>query len=184
MIEVNISSIHLSYSFSGESMKCNLDIPYPKIKVQKKDSGIAKMLMHSYAGDVSEDTAIHQYIFQSFLLQDVNNEISNILEEIGKVEMHHLRILGLLIKELGVYPLYLDPIVDRYEFWNGNYVCYDTDLFHMLKADIESEKKAILEYNSLIHVIDDRYIKEILKRIVLDERLHLEILEKLLLSID
>lgn len=165
-------------------MKCNLDIPYPKIKVQKKDSSVAKMLMHSYAGDVSEDTAIHQYLFQSFLLQDINSEIAAILEEIGKVEMYHLKILGLLIKELGVYPLYLDPIVDRCEFWNGNYVCYDTDLFHMITADIDAEKKAILEYNSLIHVIEDANIKEILKRIVLDERLHLEILEKLLLSID
>lgn len=164
-------------------MKCNIDLAYPKVRVMKKDSSVAKLLMHSYAGNVSEDTAIHQYLYQSMVLKDEYREISEILSCISKTEMHHLRILGLLIKELGVYPVYLDPVVDNYEFWTSKYVCYENSIEKMLLADIEMEKKAILEYNSLIHVINDEYVKEILKRIVLDERLHIEILEKLLSTI-
>lgn len=160
-------------------MKCQLDIPYPKIQVREKNTQVAKLLLHSYAGDVSEETAIHQYLFQSFLAQDKNPEIAHILAEISKTEMYHLRTLGLLIKELGVYPVFFDPIIDSYSFWCSNYVSYNTDLCEMLSQDIEAEKRAIQNYNELIHVIDDEYVCEILKRIVLDERLHLEIFEKL-----
>lgn len=163
-------------------MKCTLDIPYPKIKVQKRNSLYAKLLMHSYVGDVSEDTAIHQYLYQSFLLEDQNEEIAHILEEIGKVEMRHLKILGLLIKELGVYPVYLDPTLGNYDYWNASYVCYECNLSSLLEADIESEKKAIYDYQRLIQVIDDKNIQAILKRIVLDEQLHMEIFKNLLKS--
>lgn len=164
-------------------MKCNVDIPYPKIRVQKKDVHIAKLLMHSYAGEISEETAIHQYLYQSFLLQDQKEEIAHILEEISKTEMYHLKILGLLIKKLGVYPVFLDPIVGHYEFWNSENVVYENSLSSMLQANIEAETHAIQTYRELIYVIDDPYIKEILKRIILDERLHLEIFETLLKSV-
>ena len=53
----------------------------------------------------------------------------------------------------------------------------------MLILNMEAEQKAILQYNSLIHVIEEEDVKTILKRIVLDERLHLEIFEKLLCSL-
>ena len=55
-------------------MKCMIDLPYPTIQVQKKDTYIAKLLMHSYAGEISEETAIHQYLYQSFLLQEQRSE--------------------------------------------------------------------------------------------------------------
>jgi len=164
-------------------MKCNVDIPYPEIPTLRKNPEVARMLMHAYAGEVSEDTAIHQYLFQSVILESENPEIAKILKNISRVEMHHLDILAHLIKELGVYPIYLDPVTDPHAFWNAKYVCYDTELYYLLKQDIESEKQAILGYNSLIHVIDDEIVKGILKRIVLDERLHLEIFEKLLQSL-
>jgi len=164
-------------------MKCTIDIPYPKIRVVHNDPLIVIFLMHIYAWDISEETAIHQYVYQSIFLQKDKKEISQILSEIAKVEMYHLQILGLLIKELGVYPMFLDPVVDKYEFWTSKYVCYDENLKKMIQANIRAEKKAIANYNSLIYVIEDIYVQEILKRIVLDERLHLEIFEKILLSL-
>ena len=164
-------------------MKCKVDIPYPKIMIKKKNPQMARMIMHSYAGDVSEDTAIHQYMFQSIVLQKETKEVAEILEQIAIVEMRHLQILGELIRELGVYPIYLDPIVDQHEFWSAKYVNYEVNLKEMLILNMEAEQKAILQYNSLIHVIDEEDVKTILKRIVLDERLHLEIFEKLLQSL-
>ncbi|MCI8575676.1 MAG: hypothetical protein HFI09_04315 [Bacilli bacterium] len=164
-------------------MKCNVDIPYPKIVVKKKDPETARMIMHSYAGDVSEDTAIHQYMFQSVVLQNSAKDVALILEKIAEVEMRHLKMLAELIRELGVYPIYLDPIVDKHEFWSAKYVNYEADLKEMLLLNMEAEKQAILQYNSLIHVIESDEVKIVLKRIVLDERLHLEIFEKLLQSL-
>lgn len=37
-----------------------------------------------------------------------------------------------------------------------------------------------MQYQSLIHVIEDQQVKEALRRIVVDEKIHLEIFEKLL----
>jgi bacterioferritin len=163
-------------------MKCNVDIPYPTIMIKKKDPQMARMIMHSYAGDVSEDTAIHQYMFQSVILKKEAKEIAEILEGIAFVEMRHLKILAELIRELGVYPIYLDPIIDQHEFWSAKYVNYETDIKEILLLNMEAERQAILQYNSLIHVIETPEVKVVLKRIVLDERLHLEIFEKLLQS--
>lgn len=165
-------------------MKYQMDIPYPKVRVMKKNPYLGKLLLHSYAGDVSEDTAIHQYLYQSLLMQDENLEIAEILEKISETEMHHLYILGKLIQCLGVYPVYVDPVVSKNCFWTSKYVDYNTNILEMLESDIEAEQKAIQTYQELIHVIDDKYVVEILKRIVLDERLHLEIFEKLKKSLD
>lgn len=161
-------------------MKCTLDIPYPSVRVSEKNPDLGRRLSHSFAGDVSEETAIHQYLFQSFLLQDSNAEISQVLESIGKVEMYHLKLLGLLMKKLGVYPVFYDFSIGNHEYWSSKYVSYDTNLEDMLKANIMAEKHAIFQYDAFISSTNDIYVQALIKRIVLDERLHLEIFEKLL----
>ncbi len=165
-------------------MKCQSELPYPALESISRNSQTAKLIMHSYAGDVSEDTAIHQYLFQSVVLKKKNPEVSEILEKIAIVEMHHLRYLAELIEQLGVYPVYVDSVVDTNEFWTSQYVFYDIDLESMLESDIEAERKAIMQYQSLIHVVLDEEVKNALKRIVIDEKIHLEILEKLLLTME
>lgn len=161
-------------------MKCTLDIPYPKIQVMEKNPILGKRISHSYAGDVSEDTAIHQYLFQSMMLKNQNDDISNILEEIAKVEMKHLEVLGLLMKELGIYPVYYDSSCGNHAYFTSKYAPYDTDLESMLLSNIMAERRAILQYDAIISSTSDIYVQNILKRIVLDERLHLEIFEKIL----
>ena len=45
----------------------------------------------------------------------------------------------------------------------------------MLEIDIESERRAIHDYQMLLTVINDDYIKELIERIILDEQIHLQI---------
>ena len=54
-----------------------------------------------------------------------------------------------------------------------------TDLKEMLRIDMESEKAAIKNYEEHKNIIDDKYIKEILSSIILDEKRHLEIFKSL-----
>ena len=153
-------------------MQVKVDIPYPEIKVKEKNIKLAKEILSSYAGSVSEDTAVHNYIFQYLILE--NDEIKNILKEIAIVEMHHLEILGELVKKLGLTPLYLSVSNDNTKWFSGEYVTYEKEL-----KNIRNEELAIKNYEKIIIGTDDEYVKYILKRIILDEKMHIQVFMKL-----
>lgn len=152
---------------------------YPKVRVEKPNLGYAKILLDDYAGKVSEDTAIHLYLYQHLVSDDLWEYYANTMEHIAIVEMHHLEILGKLIKLLGLDPAFVSPRDNHLVAWNTNYVSYTTDLEKMLEADIISETKAIQKYHEHIKMIDDIYIKHILLRIIEDEEIHLNIFNKM-----
>ncbi len=151
--------------------------PYPKIIVEKKNEYYAKILSHVYASNESELSAILQYSYETFIIED--EEIACTVEKIAEVEMHHLSILGKLIQKLGKSPIFADSSYCKNIYWNSDFIYYDTDLPTMMDVNIESEKNNIRNYQMLLRVIEDSYIQEILKRILEDEYLHLEIFMKI-----
>ena len=159
-------------------MKYCVDMPYPEVNVEKKDLELAKKLFNLYAGEISEDTSTHTYILQMLLYSD-NEEIKKILEGIAIVEMHHLEILGTLIKKLGLVPLFLSTDEDRVKWFSGKYITYEKSIKEAMLKNICIEKLAIKNYESLINETTDENVIHIIKRIILDERLHIEIFEKI-----
>lgn len=148
------------------------NLPYPDIKVEKENIEYAKLLMYPYASMISEDTATHLYMYQSFILDD---NIGRILENIAIVEMHHLEMLAKTINLLGLKPEYKSNDIP----WTSNYVNYNTNLKDILKINIEAETLAIKNYQNLIKVINDKYIRKMLERIIVDEEIHLKIFNDL-----
>lgn len=159
-------------------MKYKVDMPYPEVKVKNKDLELAKQIFNVYAGEVSEDTCTHSYILQKFLFSD-NEEIKQIFHGIAIVEMHHLEILGELIKKLGLIPLYLSVKNNNVEWFSGKYVASEKNIKDALLKNINMEKLAIKSYENIIQSTNDENIIHIMKRIILDERLHIEIFEKI-----
>ncbi len=161
-----------------------VNVAYPKIEVSRKDPLFAYKLLHTYAGNISELTAITQYSFQSFYLNEYK-DLSNILEQISETEMRHLKILAKLILALGLTPYYVTygcgntPIP-----WNADNVDYTTDYRDMLLSNVNSEVSAIRDYNRLINETNDPNIRNILKRIIMDEERHVEIFSELLRQYD
>ena len=161
-------------------MNCNIDIEYPEIKVERKNKEYAYYLLEDYAGVTSELTAITLYVYGHIINKETNKELSKTLKGIFISEMHHLEILGSLIKLLGVKPVYKTINNNTLTPWNSNYVNYETDPVKSLLFNIESEVKAIKQYKEHIELIDDIYIKKILERIILDEIEHIKCFNKLL----
>lgn len=159
-------------------MEYSVNLPYPKVKVIKKDIEIAKDVLNSYAGRVSEDTAVHNYVFQMMMQDD--HELKNILRGIAIVEMHHLEILGNLIYELGLTPLFTSVENNHTKWFSGEYVNYEKNWRQTLIDNIYEEETAIKNYEKIIAKTTDENVKHILKRIILDERVHIEIFTKLL----
>jgi bacterioferritin len=91
--------------------------------------------------------------------------------------MKHLDLLGATIYLLGALPKYRGSYTTYGQYWNGYFVNYDKDLKDMIKIDIQSEKEAIKNYKRHIEMIDDRYIKKLLERIILDEEKHIKLLK-------
>ena len=93
--------------------------------------------------------------------------------------MHHLEILGELVKKLGLTPLYLSVNNDKTKWFSGEYVTYEKELKNILLDNIRNEELAIKNYEKIIIQTDDEYVKYILKRIILDEKMHIQVFMKL-----
>lgn len=168
----------------NDDFKVVLDVPYPKIEISKKDTAFAYKLFKVYSGNISELTAIMQYSFQSFYLNNYK-DLSKIIENISKVEMHHLEILAKLILALGLTPYYVTYCCgNRANPWSADFADYTLDYRNMLITDINSEVTAIKDYNELINETNDPNVKEILRRIIMDEERHIEIFRELLRQYD
>ena len=146
--------------------------PYPKIENIKQDYRFGKMLYDSYAGSYGELTAITQYVYEN-ITNEENKELRNVLMRVAMDEMHHLKILGDLLVELGFIPYYMGS---RNNKWCSDRVKYKfSSVEEMMKYNIQTEKMAIKEYERLIENTEDKCIKDILSRIIKDEENHIRI---------
>lgn len=158
--------------------------PYPKARVEKPNIEYAKLLLENYAGDISEETAIHLYMYQHMVASDEMEEYAKTMEQIGIVEMRHLNLLGKTIKLLGLKPVYATLYNDNFiKPWNSSNVNYTTDIKEMLEVNIKNETKAIENYEKRIIQIEDKYIRELLSRIIEDEKIHLKIFKNLYVNL-
>ena len=156
--------------------------PYPEVKVAAPNLYYADLLIDDYAGMVSEFTAINQYLYHYFYFKDIDKELGEMLENISITEMLHMEILAETIKKLGGTPLMRGSYSTKGNFWNGSFIYYGTHLCERLKADIDAEYKAIDEYQKHICLIDDPHVQAILKRIILDEKVHIKLFNEALLK--
>lgn len=156
-------------------MKYAVNKDYPPIKVEKENPYYAQILLNNYASEISEETAIHLYLYQSLILD--NQELSTILEKIALVEMHHLKILGTAITKLGLKPLYGTIKNNFFTPWISTNVNYNTNIKQIFQNNIATEKRAIENYEKSRKLINDIYIKALITKIIEDEQLHVKIFE-------
>lgn len=162
---------------------CFLDKPYPKVEINEKNREKGLILLPAYAGTGSELTAINDYSYQSLIVQKDDSALYDTLECIALTEMKHFHILGEIIYAFGVLPkLYSNAPGRRHksQWWNGSFVDYTTLREIFLRENIRRENEAIKLYATLIDRIENTNVEEILERIILDERHHIEIFESFL----
>ena len=115
-------------------------------------------------------------------MTDSAPEAAAALEKISIVEMMHMEKLAKTIRLLGV-----DPHVKggpEAAAWTSGSIQYGLTLAQRLHLDLASEYEAIYNYEKHIRMIDDPYIKALLRRIVLDEQLHVKHFKQLICRFD
>lgn len=142
----------------------------------RQNQKYANLLYDNFAGAEGELTAVNQYIYEHIELKRYEN-FSRILLSIAIEEMQHLELIGDLIKKLGKKPYYINK---NQCIWNAENIKYHfNNVYDMLMFNIETEKKAILGYKEAIKNTQNKSIKDLLERIILDEQTHLEIFNRL-----
>lgn len=155
-----------------------LNVPYPPVEVEGRNTYYASLLTEDYAGQVSELTAITSYIFQHLICCD--SGISQAVRAIAMVEMRHLDMVGQLIHLFGGCPRTGADRSGRMFWWSGQFTRQETDPGCFLKANILMETATIREYRQRIAQIHDEPARDVLRRIILDEEHHIHIFNCLL----
>lgn len=146
--------------------------PYPEIVDPVKNMKTVKVLKNLMSGYDGELRAILQYFYQSSICNKIQPEISDIFEEISIVEMYHLELLSHAIVDFGGEPMYDDA---QGYFFNTEAVAYSTKLRDILDINIKGEENAIRDYTNAINMVENQSLKNLFKRIIEDEKIHLEV---------
>lgn len=155
-----------------DHLEVKINKPYPELVDVREDMqtvGILKNLANSRIGELN---AVLQYIYQSVIADKTNQQIADIFEEIGVVEMLHLDMLMYAIKEFGGIPKYEDSQGNNY---STNVLNYTIKLNDMLNNNIKAETMSIENYRMAIQKVKNRSLKELFERIIEDEQRHIEI---------
>ncbi len=146
--------------------------PYPELKVEGRNIHYAAILTGDLASATGEMTAIYQYLYQHWTLQEQFEEIAQTIVRISEVEMHHLNMLGSLIDMLGGNPKCEAIRGYKRFFWQGSMVNYSRELPVLLKSNIYLEQSAVREYLEQADYIEDPYVSAVLARMAEDEEIH------------
>ena len=157
------------------------DLPYPQVQVWGRNQAYANLLSVDYCGQVSELSAVAQYINNENRLSYENCSVAKTILSIAMAEMMHLQKLGELIVLLGGNVNYTAKHRNGAKrMWTPEYLTIPENTGRMIQADIEAEKAAIDQYLMHIRMIKDEGVNAVLKRIIKDEEYHIMLLQWML----
>lgn len=151
--------------------------PYPEITAELRNQKDIRTLKTLTFGRDGELTAILTYIFQHTILPNDLETLKEILRQIAIVEMKHYEVLSEAVVKLGGTPTLTDG---RGNVWTGRNVSSITNPKRILETNAKGEREAIAAYNRAARETENESLSLLYKRIAEDEKLHLEIFEKLL----
>jgi len=150
---------------------------YPEVMITTKDRNTANILQNLYCDCNSETEAVLGYIYQYYITQPMEEDIAEIFEKISITEMRHHELLGKTIVKLGGVPYYVNG---RNMPFRISCINPTRNLKEILRNNIKDEERAIENYERAIDRIDNESIKDLLKRIIEDEQVHLKTLQTVL----
>ncbi|HIT90996.1 MAG TPA: rubrerythrin family protein [Candidatus Merdenecus merdavium] len=156
-----------------------IDSPYPTVEISEPNRDYAFEILDNIGGTNSEMSAISLYFYNHIITEEYK-EISSYFMKISMVEMHHLDIFGKIAYEFGANPKLWALKRGQMVYWTPNYNTYNINLKEMLLNAIYSEEAAIQKYESQKLLIKNRSVKDILARIILDEKSHVDLFHQLL----
>lgn len=158
--------------------------PYPTTEGLCPDAYSLRIISPAYATPLGELNAIMQYLYHYHHFNaNGYKEFAETIESISISEMIHLKLLGATILALGAAPVYTSNPPALFNFYSAKFVTYSRTLVCMAEDDVRAEKQAIRGYERMLCTLRNQRVKDIIERILEDERLHLAAFEKILCAL-
>lgn len=161
-----------------DDFRYSSETPYPEIKANGKNPAYGRVMLDNLGGANSEMSAISLYLYDN-LITGCRKDVAAVFHNVMIVEMRHLDIFGKLACLLGEDPRMWTHCGCKMTYWSPGYNQYPGDFSALMLYAIDSEKAAISKYEHQISYIRDENITESLRRVIMDERLHVEIFERI-----
>lgn len=145
-----------------------------EIKVEGKSKKYAELLKENYSGKFSDLSSFLLYKYEYVYFSKSDSSFALNMNKLANDSLVHFEIFGKLIKLLGGIPNFNNFIINDFFY-------LDTKT-KLLEVNIRITKEKIIKYTKNLNEIEDYYIKEILKKFIIEERKNLEILELLQLK--
>ena len=156
------------------------ELPYPSIKIEFSHHQYARFMLDNMGGMNSEMSTISMYLYNNLMVEENYRDIAVIYHKTSIVEMHHLNIFGKLAIALGEPPGLWSYQHNQRKYWSSSYNQYHHDLKRLVHQSLHGELAAIRKYKEQVNYVDDRCIADNLKRIIIDEEIHVSIFEKVI----
>ena len=154
------------------------DLPYPVVE-KSTDVRSGQILSFAYATLDGEIATVLQYSFQTYILDQCQQQTAEKLQSIALAEMHHVHLIGKAMYNLGVVPLYTRYPNSR-NYFDTSCVSQSLSLQKILMDDLKGELQAICEYKKMLNILQNEQAEALVERIILDEQLHVETLKELM----
>jgi bacterioferritin len=161
-----------------------IKLPYPELNLPRNAAWAAAML-DNFGGRKSEMSAVTSYVYRGIIGQNADaagearSKISKTMMALAQTEMQHLERFGDAARQLGASPRYWAEHGTGYAYWSPCPLNYTQNPADMVAASIAEEHIAIEKYTGQLHAIADKGLQMLLARVLLDEELHVRILEDL-----
>lgn len=152
--------------------------PYPALKLDCRNTAYALEMLDNVGGSNSEMSAVASY-FYNHLMTAEYQEVADVFHHISVVEMHHLDIFGELALMHGAEPRLWTRRKNQMIYWTPSYIKYALSIKVILTEAIRGERATVEKYERQLTLIDDPCICAVLRRIILDEEIHIRIFSDL-----
>lgn len=140
-----------------------------EIKVEEKNKKYAEILKKNYVSRFGDLTSFLLYKYEVYKFNEIDHYFSSNMNKFSKDSLTHFGIIGRLISMLGGNP--------NHNGFSIQEIFYEEDKEKLLEVNIRLTKEKIIMYTNNMNEIEDKYINEILKNFIVEERKNLEILE-------
>ena len=140
-----------------------------EIKVEEKNKKYAEILKKNYVSRFGDLTSFLLYKYETYKFNELDHYFSSNMNKFSKDSLTHFGIIGRLISMLGGNP--------NHDGFSIQEIFYEEDKEKLLEVNIRLTKEKIIMYTNNMNEIEDKYINEILKNFIVEERKNLEILE-------